>query len=203
VLYFLKKVNLVVMENTYKTCSWCIEDTLYKNYHDQEWGVPVYHDHQLFEFLALETFQAGLSWFTILRKRENFRIAFDLFDFEKIAQYDYKKVISLLNNNGIIRNNQKIKATVNNALRFVEIRKEYGSFSKYIWNFTGGTPQINSFRNMKEIPAKTRLSELISHDLKQKGFQFIGPTVVYAFMQATGMVNDHLIDCPRYSQVQE
>ena len=191
------------MENTDKICSWCIEDTLYKNYHDQEWGVPVYNDYQLFEFLTFETFQAGLSWITILRKRENFKIAFDLFDFEKIAQYDYKKIISLLNDEGIIRNHQKIKATVNNALRFVEIRKKYGSFSKYIWNFIGGTPQINCFRNMQEIPTKTRLSELISSDLKQKGFQFIGPTVVYAYTQAIGMVNDHLIDCPRYSQVQE
>ena len=193
----------MVKENTYKRCSWCIGDILYENYHDQEWGVPVYEDHKLFESLTLETFQAGISWITILRKRENFRIAFDLFDFEKVAQYDDKKIVSLLNNKGIIRNHKKIKASVNNALLFIEIRRKYGSFSKYIWNFMGGKPLQNGFINVVEIPAKNPLSELISKDLKQNGFQFIGPTVVYAFMQATGMVNDHLKDCPRFNEIQK
>ena len=194
---------MAVKENTDKRCSWCIGDILYENYHDKEWGVPVYEDHKLFESLTLETFQAGISWITILRKRENFRIAFDLFDFEKVAQYDDKKIVSLLNNKGIIRNHKKIKASVNNALLFIEIRRKYGSFSKYIWNFMGGKPQQNGFINMEEIPAKNPLSKLISKDLKQKGFQFIGPTVVYAFMQATGMVNDHLKDCPRFNEIQK
>lgn len=193
----------MVKENTDKRCSWCIGDILYENYHDQEWGVPVYEDHKLFEYLTLETFQTGISWITILRKRENFRIAFDLFDFEKVAQYDDKKIVSLLNNKGIIRNHKKIKASVNNALLFIEIRRKYGSFSKYIWNFMGGKPLQNGFINMEEIPAKNPLSELISKDLKQNGFQFIGPTVVYAFMQATGMVNDHLKDCPRFNEIQK
>ena len=199
----MKTANLVVKENTDKRCSWCIGDILYENYHDKEWGVPVYEDHKLFESLTLETFQAGISWITILRKRENFRIAFDLFDFEKVAQYDDKKIVSLLNNKGIIRNHKKIKASVNNALLFIEIRRKYGSFSKYIWNFIGGKPLQNGFINVEEIPAKNPLSELISKDLKQNGFQFIGPTVVYAFMQATGMVNDHLKDCPRFNEIQK
>tara|TARA_A100001011_G_scaffold393172_1_gene482423 strand:+ start:1837 stop:2445 length:609 start_codon:yes stop_codon:yes gene_type:complete len=200
---FFEKSCLGAMENTNKRCSWCIGDTLYENYHDREWGVPIYDDHQLFEFLTLESFQAGLSWITILRKRENFRVAFDLFDFEKIAQYDDKKIISLLNDDGVIRNQQKIKAAVNNALRFIEVRRKYGSFSKYIWNFVGGIPQQNGFIKIEEIPVKTPLSLLISKDLKQNGFQFVGPTMVYAYMQAAGMVNDHLISCPRYNELLE
>jgi len=183
-------------------CSWPGKDPLYIAYHDTEWGTPLYDDCKLFEFLILETFQAGLSWITILRKRENFRKAFDNFDYQKIANYGDAKFEALLHDAGIIRNKLKIKATISNAVAFIEIQKEFGTFSKYIWQFTDGKPIINKWENMSEIPANTELSDSISKDLKKRGFKFVGSTVIYAHMQATGMVNDHLISCFRYRQVQ-
>ena len=189
------------MENNHKRCHWCEGDAFYEQYHDKEWGVPIFDDLKLFEFLTLETFQAGLSWITILRKRDHFRKAFDQFDYEKVARYGDEKINALLNNQGIIRNKQKIKAAVNNAQRFIGIRQEHRTFYQYIWDFVGGKPLQNSFKTIEEIPSKTALSEKISKDLKQNGFQFVGPTVVYAHMQATGMVNDHLLDCYRYGEL--
>ncbi len=189
------------MESLNKRCPWCDGDPLYEQYHDLEWGVPVYDDHKLFEFLTLETFQAGLSWITILRKRENFRAAFDGFDFEKIASYRDQKIKALIENKGIIRNQQKIRATINNARQYMVVRETFGSFSQYIWGFVEGNPLQNRFKNLEEIPSKTPLSIAISKDLKRKGFQFVGPTVVYAHMQATGMVNDHLTDCYRHKEL--
>ncbi|WP_136480401.1 DNA-3-methyladenine glycosylase I [Cognatitamlana onchidii] len=182
-------------------CAWCQGDSLYEAYHDEEWGVPVYDDETLFEFLILETFQAGLSWITVLRKRENFRKAFDNFDYKKIAQYDQNKIVDLLADTGIIRNKLKVNATVTNAQAFIKIQEEFGSFSKYIWQFTNGQPIKNSFKSIKDIPANTALSDTISKDLKKRGFKFVGTTVVYAHMQATGMVNDHETSCFRYEQV--
>jgi len=182
-------------------CTWCGTDPLYVEYHDTEWGIPVYDDAKLFEFLILETFQAGLSWITILRKRENFRKAFDAFDYKKIANYKEAKYEELLLNEGIVRNKLKIKATISNAVAFMEIQKEFGSFSKYIWAFTDGEPIKNTSKSLNEIPATTTISTLISKDLKKRGFKFVGPTVIYAHMQATGMVNDHVVDCFRYNEV--
>ena len=186
---------------TKSRCTWCGTDPLYIEYHDTEWGVPVYDDDTLFEFLILETFQAGLSWITILRKRENFRKAFDNFNYKKIANYDENKFNDLVRDAGIIRNKLKIKATISNAQAFMEVQKEFGSFSKYIWNFTNGKPIKNSYKNMSDIPVTTELSDLISKDLKKRGFKFVGSTVVYAHIQATGMVNDHVQDCFRYNEV--
>tara|TARA_B100001057_G_scaffold500155_1_gene613778 strand:- start:1907 stop:2482 length:576 start_codon:yes stop_codon:yes gene_type:complete len=191
------------MKTQINRCAWCEGDALCKLYHDQEWGLPIFEDLKLFEFLTLETFQAGLSWITILRKRENFKKAFDQFDFEKIVHFGEDKINTLLGNEGIIRNKQKIVAAVNNAQRFITIREKHGTFSQYIWNFVEGKPLQNSFKTLEEIPAKTPLSEKISKDLKQNGFQFVGPTVVYAHMQATGMVNDHLVDCHRYGELSQ
>ena len=182
-------------------CQWCVGDALYEAYHDEEWGVPVYDDQKLFEFLVLETFQAGLSWITILRKRENFRKAFDQFDYTKIARYSEKKIETLLGDSGIIRNRLKVNATVTNARAFIKIQEEYGSFSDYIWRFTDGKPIRNAFHSLKDIPANTPLSDAISKDLKKHGFKFVGSTVVYAHMQATGMVNDHEVKCFRYREV--
>ncbi len=182
-------------------CFWVTNDPLYIAYHDEEWGVPVYDDATLFEFLVLETFQAGLSWITILRKRENFRAAFDNFDYQKIVNYTEEKYEELLQDKGIIRNKLKIKATISNAHAFMEVQKEYGSFSKYIWGFCDGKPIKNSFKTREEVPATTELSDKISKDLKKRGFKFVGSTVIYAFMQATGMVNDHTTDCFRYNEV--
>ena len=182
-------------------CDWCIGNPLYEQYHDEEWGVPVFDDNTLFEFLILETFQAGLSWITVLRKRENFRAAFDNFDYKKVAKYNQDKIDTLLENAGIIRNRLKIKATITNAQAFMAIQKEFGSFNKYIWKFTDGKPIKNTFKSMSEIPANTLLSDTISKDLKKRGFKFVGTTVIYAHMQATGMVNDHKIDCFRYNEV--
>jgi len=166
-------------------------------YHDKEWGVPLHHDRKLFEFLVLEGFQAGLSWRTILHKRENFREAFDNFDFNKVAKYNKRKINSLLKNAGIIRNKLKIEGAITNAKAFLQVRKEFGTFDKYIWNFVNGKPIQNKFKSLKELPAKTRLSDQISKDLKKRGFKFVGSTIVYAHMQATGMVNDHIVDCYR------
>jgi DNA-3-methyladenine glycosylase I len=176
-------------------CSWCTSSALYKKYHDEEWGVPVYDDASLFEFLILETFQAGLSWITILNKRENFITAFDHFDYKKIAQYPEEKIESLLQNPGIIRNKLKIRAAVSNAQAFMKVQEEFGSFSNYIWKFTNGKPIDNQPKTSKDVPATTPLSDEISKDLKKRGFKFVGSTVIYAHMQATGMVNDHTADC--------
>ena len=182
-------------------CGWCKNDPLYMAYHDTEWGVPVFADDKLFEFLILETFQAGLSWITILRKRENFRNAFDHFDYKKIANYSEAKYEELLLDAGIIRNKLKIKATISNAVAFMEVQKEFGSFSNYIWGFTQGKPVKNIRKTLSELPATTELSDAISKDLKKRGFKFVGSTVIYAHMQATGMINDHITECFRYHEV--
>ncbi|XRE43759.1 DNA-3-methyladenine glycosylase [Tenacibaculum discolor] len=184
-----------------KRCFWVSDDPLYIEYHDNEWGVPVYDDDKLFEFLILETFQAGLSWITILKKRENFRKAFDNFDYKKIAKYSEDKYEELLQDAGIIRNKLKIKATITNAQLFIKVQEEFGSFSKYIWDFTNGKPITNKFEKKEEVPATTELSDAISKDLKKRGFKFVGSTVIYAHMQATGMVNDHTTDCFRHHEV--
>jgi len=184
-----------------KRCGWCVGDSLYEDYHDHEWGVPLYDDDSLFEFLVLETFQAGLSWITILRKRENFRAAFDHFDYKKIAEYSEDKIQELLLNAGIIRNKLKVRATVTNAQAFIKIQEEFGSFSKYIWNFVDHTPIQNTILDYKKAPATTKISDKLSKDLKKRGFKFVGSIVVYAHMQATGMVNDHEDDCFRNKEV--
>ena len=178
-------------------CNWCLSSDLYKKYHDEEWGVPVYDDQKLFEFLILETFQAGLSWITILSKRENFRNAFDDFDYKKVAEYKEEKIQELLLDAGIIRNQMKIRAAVSNAVAFMKVQEELGSFSKYIWGFTDGKTIKNIRKTLKEATARTPLSDEISKDLKKRGFKFVGSTVVYAHMQATGMVDDHMEDCWR------
>ncbi len=182
-------------------CGWCKGDALYEQYHDIEWGVPVKDDAILFEFLVLETFQAGLSWITILRKRENFRTAFDQFDYKKIAHYNQDKIDGLLQNTGIVRNKLKVRATVSNAQLFMKVQEEFGSFSKYIWGFIDGKPIQNKVRNYKEAPPITAISDTISKDLKKRGFKFVGSTVMYAYMQAVGMVNDHEMDCFRYDEI--
>jgi|TARA_B110000908_G_C10135489_1_gene394246 DNA-3-methyladenine glycosylase I len=182
-------------------CSWVGKDPLYIQYHDKEWGVALYEDQQLFEFLILETFQAGLSWITVLRKRENFRKAFDNFDYVKISNYGQQKFDELLSNAGIIRNRLKIKATFANAISFMEVQKEFGSFSKYIWSFVNGKPLRNKWKLNNDVPANTELSDVISKDLKKRGFKFVGTTVIYAYMQATGMINDHTTNCFRYNDV--
>lgn len=184
-----------------KRCTWCGTDTLYTTYHDKEWGVPVYNDTILFEFLILETFQAGLSWITILKKRENFRNALDNFDYKKIAFYSEEKVKDLLQNQGIIRNKLKIRATITNAQAFIKIQKEFGSFSKYIWSFVAGKPIKNKWEKVTKVPATTPLSDIISKELKKLGFKFVGSTTIYAYMQAIGMVNDHITTCFRYNKV--
>lgn len=182
-------------------CGWCKGDALYEEYHDVEWGTPVYDDQKLFEFLILETMQAGLSWITILRKRENYREALDGFDALIIASYDQAKQDQLLGNAGIIRNKLKIKSIITNAQLFLEIQGEYGSFSKFIWSYVDHQPVVNRWNNYKEAPANTPLSDRISKDMKKRGFKFVGSTILYAFMQATGMVNDHEVNCHRYDQV--
>jgi DNA-3-methyladenine glycosylase I len=184
-----------------KRCDWSTKDPLYIEYHDSEWGVPVYEDDKLFEFLILETFQAGLSWITVLRKRENFRKALDNFDYKKIVNYDENKFEELINNAGIIRNKLKIRATISNAQVFMDIQKEFGSFSKYIWGFVNHKPINNKWKSMDEIPATTELSDKLSKDLKKRGFKFVGSTVIYAHMQATGMVNDHITNCFRHQEL--
>lgn len=176
-------------------CAWCGTDELYQKYHDEEWGKPVYDDETIFEFLVLESFQAGLSWITILRKRENFRKAFDNFDYQKIANYPDEKVEELMQDAGIIRNRLKILATISNAQKFIETQKEFGSFSKYIWDFIGGIPIINLPKTLKDVPATTQISDKLAKDLKKRGFKFLGSTVVYAHMQATGLVDDHVTEC--------
>jgi DNA-3-methyladenine glycosylase I len=188
-------LNKLKMMQTKYRCAWCEKDDLYRKYHDEEWGKPIYDDQQLFEFLILETFQAGLSWYMVLKKRDNFRKAFADFDYQKVAQYDEDKIQELLLDAGIIRNKLKVRAAVANAIAFIEVQKEFGSFSNYIWKFTDGKPIDNNPKTLKEISASTPLSDAISKDLKKRGFKFVGTTVVYAHMQATGMVNDHVEDC--------
>jgi len=184
-----------------KRCPWCENDELYTKYHDEEWGVPVHEDKKHFEFLILEVFQAGLNWLTVLRKRDNFRKVYDNFDPIKIAKYDETKINQLMNNPGIIRNRKKIDSSVNNAKRFLEIQENFGSFDNYIWRFVNNKPVINSWRSDSEVPSKTELSDRISSDLKKRGFKFIGSTIIYAHMQAIGLVNDHIINCFRYGQL--
>jgi DNA-3-methyladenine glycosylase I len=181
-------------------CDWAKND-LAIAYHDAEWGVPAHNDRQLFEFLILEAAQAGLSWDTILRKRENYRAAFDDFDAEKIARYDERKLAELLLDEGIVRNRLKIASSVQNAKSFLNIRDEFGSFDQYIWSFVGGKPIVNHWKDLSEVPAKTAVSDAMSKDLKQRGFNFVGSTIMYAFMQACGLVNDHLVSCFRYAEI--
>ena len=176
-------------------CAWCEKDDLYRDYHDNEWGNPVYEDDKLFEFLVLETFQAGLSWYTILKKRDNFRKAFDQFNYKKIAQYGDAEIERLMQDAGIIRNGLKIKGTITNAIAFMETQKEFGSFSNYIWGFTDGKPIDNNPKTLKDVPAVNEISDALSKDLKKRVFKFVGSTVVYAHMQATGMINDHVEEC--------
>lgn len=176
-------------------CGWCEKDDIYKAYHDTEWGRPIFDDAKIFEFLLLESFQAGLSWYTILTKREHFKKAFDDFDYSIIANYDSNKIAELLNNTGIIRNKLKILASITNARAFIKVQLEYGTFSNYLWSFVNKQPIDNLPKTLKDVPATTKLSDRIASELKKKGFKFMGSTVVYAFMQAIGMVNDHIIDC--------
>lgn len=180
-------------------CAWTTTDPLYLKYHDEEWGTPVHDDRKLFEMLILEGAQAGLSWITILRKRENYLKAFDNLDAKKIAKYDSKKVAQLLQNEGIIRNKLKVNAAIQNAKLFLEVQKEFGSFDKYIWQFVGRKPVKNKWETIKEVPPKTKESDAMSKDLKKRGFKFVGSTICYAFMQAVGMVNDHTVDCFRHN----
>ena len=183
-------------------CAWAQSHELNRLYHDSEWGTPVHDDHLLFEFLILEGAQAGLSWLTILKKREGYRRAFDGFDAEKIARYTDKKCAALLADEGIVRNRLKVAATVRNAKAFLSVQREHGSFDRYIWQFTGGSPIVNRRRSMRDVPAKTRESDAMSKALLARGFKFVGSTICYAFMQATGMVNDHTLDCWRWKDVQ-
>ncbi|MDF2880712.1 MAG: DNA-3-methyladenine glycosylase [Clostridiaceae bacterium] len=184
-----------------KRCGWCEKEEIYVKYHDEEWGVPVFDDNKQFEFLVLESAQAGLSWLTILKRRENYRMAFENFDPVKVACFDENKVEELMNNKGIIRNKRKIQAAVNNAKCFLKIQEEYGSFCNYIWGFVNGKPIVNTYESLEQVPAVTELSETISKDLKSRGFKFLGSTIVYAHMQAVGIVNDHLVGCFRYNQI--
>ncbi len=184
-------------------CSWCGDDPLYISYHDEEWGVPVHDDRLLFEFLVLEGAQAGLSWLTILKKRENYRKAFHYFDYEKVSKYTEKDITRLLSDSGIVRNRLKIESAIKNARGVIALREEFGSFNSYLWRYVGGTPIQNNWKSIEEVPVTTEISGLMSKDLKKRGFNFVGPTICYAFMQAVGMVNDHLIDCFRYAEVKQ
>lgn len=184
-----------------KRCNWSKNNTLYIQYHDKEWGIPVYEDAKIFECLLLETYQAGLNWITVLRKREKFRTAFDNFNYQKIANYSDEKLATLKLDAGIIRNTLKIKASKTNAIAFMEVQKEFGTFSKYLWNFVDGKPIQNNLSNVSEMPSNTTLSDKISKDLKMRQFKFVGSTIVYAYMQAIGMVNDHTIDCFRHKEI--
>ena len=186
-----------------RRCEWAGPDPIYIDYHDNEWGKPLHDDNKLFEMLILEGMQAGLAWITVLKKRENFRTAFDGFDPHKVALYDEVKVEELLTNKGIIRHRGKINAAIGNAKAFLEIQKEYGSFDQFIWAYVGGAPIVNTPESMADIPASTPLSDRISKDLKARGFKFVGSTIVYAFMQAVGMVDDHMIWCPCHTNNRE
>jgi len=182
-------------------CPWCLKDELYIRYHDEEWGVPVHDDAKHFEFLILETFQAGLSWHTILIKRKNFRKAFDGFNPGKVAKYGEKKFQSLMHNAGIIRNKMKINASISNAIAFMAVQKEFGTFDKYIWSFVKNKQVKNKWKSVSEVPAKTELSYKVSANMKKRGFKFVGSTTIYAHLQATGIVNDHLVGCFRYVKI--
>ncbi len=185
-------------------CPWVeLNKPDYVDYHDKEWGVPVHNDRLLFEFLTLESAQAGLSWYTVLRKRENYRLAFDGFDPKKVARYGEKKIEQLLANPGIIRNRLKVRSAVNNARLFLKVQEEFGSFDTYIWRFVDGIPVVNKLRTLSEYPVTTPQSDAMSKDLRQRGFKFVGSTICYAHMQATGMVNDHTVDCFRYREIIE
>ncbi len=182
-------------------CFWAGDDALYRQYHDTEWGVPLHDDRRLFEFLVLEGAQAGLSWITILRKRENYRAAFDGFDAARIAAYGANKIESLLQDAGIVRNRLKVQAAITNARKFLDVQDEFGSFDRFIWQFVGGKTRQNRWRSMAEVPASTTESDALSRELKRRGFKFVGPTICYAHMQATGMVNDHTTDCFRHAEL--
>jgi DNA-3-methyladenine glycosylase I len=182
-------------------CTWAGNDELYIKYHDQEWGIPVFDDLKLFEMLILEGAQAGLSWITVLKKRDNYRAAFDRFDVAKIISYNEKKIGQLLADKGIIRNRLKIDSVIKNAHAFLRVSEEYGNFSKYIWSFVDGKPIVNHWKNMNDIPSNTAESDAMSKDMKKRGFKFVGTTICYAYMQAVGMVNDHLVDCFRYNDL--
>lgn len=184
-------------------CPWCGTDELYVKYHDEEWGVPVHDDRKHFEFLVLESAQAGLNWLTVLRKRENYRKAYDGFDPLKVSNYDEEKYNELLNNKGIIRNKLKIRASINNARYFIKIQQEFGSFDKYIWSFVNNEQVVNNWKDISEVPATSELSDRVSADLKKRGFKFLGSTIVYAHLQATGLINDHITSCFRYDCVQQ
>lgn len=189
-------------KNKNDRCDWCLGSDIYQDYHDHEWGVPLFDDQKLFEFLLLEGAQAGLSWITVLKKRENYRRAFDEFDPEKIARYDQNKLQALARDEGIIRNRLKIASSVQNARAFLQITNS-GSFADYLWRFVDGRPKQNSWKHLSEIPAKTTESSAMSNQLRKDGFNFVGPTICYAFMQATGMVNDHLITCFRHTELSD
>ncbi len=182
-------------------CPWCLADADYIAYHDRQWGVPVHDDRLLFEFLVLEGAQAGLSWLTILKKRSNYRQAFDDFDPQKVARYDEKKIMRLMADSGIVRNRLKITAAVSNAAAFLKVQEKHGSFNSYIWQFVGGRPLINNWTRPEQVPASSPVSEKMSRELKKLGFRFVGPTICYAFMQAVGMVNDHLVSCFRHAEL--
>lgn len=182
-------------------CPWCGKDELYVKYHDVEWGVPVHDDKIHFEFLVLESAQAGLNWLTVLKKRENYRKAYDDFDVSKVSLYDENKFEELMQNAGLIRNKMKIAASINNATLFIEIQKEFGSFDKYIWSFVNNNPVVNHWNDISEVPATSDLSDKVSKELKLRGFKFLGSTIVYAHLQATGIINDHLVNCFRHSEV--
>ena len=184
-----------------RRCGWCGEDALYVAYHDKEWGMPVHDDRRLFEFLILEGAQAGLSWITILRKRENYRQAFAGFDAGKVARFGARDVARLLADPGIVRNRLKVGAAISNAQRFLDVQEAFGSFDAYIWRFVDGRPIVNRWKTLKQVPASTQASDALSHDLKQRGFKFVGSTICYAHMQATGMVNDHLVGCFRHGEI--
>ena len=183
-------------------CEWVSDEEIYKSYHDNEWGIPVYDDQKLFEMLILEGAQAGLSWITILKRRENYREAFDHFHVNKVARYDENNIQELLTNEGIIRNKLKVRGTVKNARAFIEVQKEFGSFSSYIWGFIDGDPIVNHWQSIDKVPAETELSKKVSKDLKKRGFTFVGPVIIYSFMQAVGMVNDHTTNCFRHPDFQ-
>jgi len=184
-----------------KRCEWCLSSEIYTEYHDKEWGTPLFDEQKHFEFLTLEAAQAGLSWITILKKRENYRKAYDYFDPQKVALYGEEKKAELLANAGIVRNRLKIESSINNAQKFLEVQKEFGSFSKYFWNFVGGKPVVGKWKTLDELPSRTELSDRISKDLKKRGFRFVGSTVIYSHLQAAGIVNDHLTDCFRYKEL--
>ena len=184
-----------------RKCEWCLGSEIYERYHDEEWGVPVRDDNKQFEFLILESAQAGLSWITVLKKRENYRRAYDNFNVKKVAQYGDKKIEELLKNKGIIRNRLKIESSINNARRFLEVKREFKSFSDYIWSFTNGEQVQNNWKRVKDVPAKTALSDKISKDLKKRGFKFVGSTIIYSYIQATGIVNDHTSYCFRHDEI--